>query len=201
VSTVGFNIPPITYIRSFLRWSRQAITCTGTDNKMQLNNREKHVKPNQMKPRQTSAQTDKANAQTELIWYSRLVRHPTRKRIRFILATTTKTQPHNLHSAATYALHQDELMYSWRLCEFIIEKNISLQSECQKYTHPPFQVPASNIVKITQLQSTDRANNNNNNNNQDNVYGAVIMAKPLREFTQAGRQTVTARQYMPRLCI
>ena len=26
-------------------------------------------------------------------------------------------------------------------------------------------------------------NNNNNNNNQDNVYGAVIMAEPLREFT------------------
>ena len=25
-------------------------------------------------------------------------------------------------------------------------------------------------------------NNNNNNNNQDNVYGAVIMAEPLREF-------------------
>jgi len=24
--------------------------------------------------------------------------------------------------------------------------------------------------------------NNNNNNNQDNVYGAVIMAEPLREF-------------------
>ena len=26
-------------------------------------------------------------------------------------------------------------------------------------------------------------NNNNNNNIQDNVYGAVIMAEPLREFT------------------
>ena len=26
--------------------------------------------------------------------------------------------------------------------------------------------------------------NNNNNNNQDNVYGAVIMAEPLREFTR-----------------
>ena len=24
---------------------------------------------------------------------------------------------------------------------------------------------------------------NNNNNNQDNVYGAVIMAEPLRDFT------------------
>jgi len=26
--------------------------------------------------------------------------------------------------------------------------------------------------------------NNNNNNNQDDIYGAVIMTKPLREFTQ-----------------
>jgi len=26
--------------------------------------------------------------------------------------------------------------------------------------------------------------NNNNNNNRDNVYGAVIMAEPLREFTR-----------------
>ena len=25
---------------------------------------------------------------------------------------------------------------------------------------------------------------NNNNNNRDDIYGAVIMAKPLREFTQ-----------------
>jgi len=28
------------------------------------------------------------------------------------------------------------------------------------------------------------SNNNNDNNNQDNVYGAVIMAEPLREFTR-----------------
>ena len=27
-------------------------------------------------------------------------------------------------------------------------------------------------------------NNNNNNNNHDNVYGAFIMAEPLREFTR-----------------
>ena len=27
-------------------------------------------------------------------------------------------------------------------------------------------------------------NNNNNNNKHGNVYGAVIMAKPLREFTR-----------------
>jgi len=26
--------------------------------------------------------------------------------------------------------------------------------------------------------------NNNNNNNHDNVYGAVIMAEPLQEFTR-----------------
>jgi len=27
-------------------------------------------------------------------------------------------------------------------------------------------------------------NDNNNNNKHDNVYGAVIMAEPLREFTR-----------------
>jgi len=27
-------------------------------------------------------------------------------------------------------------------------------------------------------------NNNNNNNKHNNVYGAVIMAEPLREFTR-----------------
>ena len=34
---------------------------------------------------------------------------------------------------------------------------------------------------------SDNNNNNNNNNNHDhhdNVYGAVIMAEPLREFTR-----------------
>jgi len=29
---------------------------------------------------------------------------------------------------------------------------------------------------------TINLNNDNNNNNHDNVYGAVIMAEPLREF-------------------
>jgi len=29
-----------------------------------------------------------------------------------------------------------------------------------------------------------QALNNNNNNKHDNVYGAVIMAEPLREFTR-----------------
>ena len=35
----------------------------------------------------------------------------------------------------------------------------------------------------TSPAATGSNNNNNNNNNQDNVYGAVIMAEPLREFT------------------
>ena len=35
----------------------------------------------------------------------------------------------------------------------------------------------------TSPAATGNNNNNNNNNNQDNVYGAVIMAEPLREFT------------------
>jgi len=34
------------------------------------------------------------------------------------------------------------------------------------------------------LHQTNAINNNNNNNNHDNVYGAVIMAEPLREFTR-----------------
>jgi len=33
-------------------------------------------------------------------------------------------------------------------------------------------------------QYNNSNNNNNNNNIQDNVYGAVIMAEPLREFTR-----------------
>jgi len=31
---------------------------------------------------------------------------------------------------------------------------------------------------------SNKISNNNNDNNQDNVYGAVIMAEPLREFTR-----------------
>ena len=38
------------------------------------------------------------------------------------------------------------------------------------------------------MASTTNNNNNNSNNNynntKENVYGAVIMADPLREFTQ-----------------
>jgi len=30
----------------------------------------------------------------------------------------------------------------------------------------------------------NNSNNNNNNNTKDDVYGAVIMAQSLREFTQ-----------------
>ena len=33
------------------------------------------------------------------------------------------------------------------------------------------------------MYSSDAIYNNNNNNIQDNIYGAVIMAEPLREFT------------------
>jgi len=34
------------------------------------------------------------------------------------------------------------------------------------------------------LLKTTTTTNNNNNNKHDNVYGAVIMAEPLREFTR-----------------
>ena len=37
--------------------------------------------------------------------------------------------------------------------------------------------PSSMVVNLC-------GNNNNNNNKHDNVYGAVIMAEPLREFTR-----------------
>ena len=37
--------------------------------------------------------------------------------------------------------------------------------------------------KVDCISSSTIPNNNNNNNNQDNVYGAVIMAELLREFT------------------
>jgi len=36
----------------------------------------------------------------------------------------------------------------------------------------------------TRLFSSRYNNNNNNNNKHDNVYGAVIMAEPLREVTR-----------------
>jgi len=34
------------------------------------------------------------------------------------------------------------------------------------------------------LKGQLKKTSNNNNNNHNNVYGAVIMAEPLREFTQ-----------------
>ena len=40
------------------------------------------------------------------------------------------------------------------------------------------------IDTITRYDRIHERNNNNNNNIQDNVYGAVIMAEPLREFTR-----------------
>jgi len=34
------------------------------------------------------------------------------------------------------------------------------------------------------MSTLKKQHNNNNNNKHDNVYGAVIMAEPLREFTR-----------------
>jgi len=42
------------------------------------------------------------------------------------------------------------------------------------------RIPGSRLLFQSQNNSY---NNNNNNNNLDNIYGSVIMAKPLREFT------------------
>ena len=43
---------------------------------------------------------------------------------------------------------------------------------------------ANGVILSTRLQKHSNNNNKNNNNNHDNVYGAVIMAEPLREFTR-----------------
>ena len=42
----------------------------------------------------------------------------------------------------------------------------------------------SKSLLLHSVESFTRSNNNNNNNKHDNVYGAVIMAEPLREFTR-----------------
>jgi len=40
-------------------------------------------------------------------------------------------------------------------------------------------------VEMNEMDNNNNNNNkNNNNNNHDNVYGAVIMAEPLQEFTR-----------------
>ena len=41
--------------------------------------------------------------------------------------------------------------------------------------------------------------NNDNNNSKDNVYGDVIMAQPLREFTRFTRMNTEQRQGTPGL--
>jgi len=40
------------------------------------------------------------------------------------------------------------------------------------------------LVHFIVMPPTVGNNNNNNNNNHNSVYGAVIMAEPLREFTR-----------------
>jgi len=42
----------------------------------------------------------------------------------------------------------------------------------------------SDALPLPVLHAAQYNNNNNNNNKHDNVYGAVIMAEPLREFTR-----------------
>ena len=49
--------------------------------------------------------------------------------------------------------------------------------------HNYFSKSLGNLFTLG-LKHNNNDNNNNNNNNQDNVYGAVIMAEPLREFTR-----------------
>jgi len=53
-----------------------------------------------------------------------------------------------------------------------------------QWLHYQFEVRQLRLIQfgLTVWDKLD-VNNNNNNNKHDNVYGAVIMAEPLREFT------------------
>jgi len=55
-----------------------------------------------------------------------------------------------------------------------------LQGRCPS-CHPTNSVKA---LKAKALMANNNTCNNNNNNNHDNVYGAVIMTKVMREFTR-----------------
>ena len=46
-----------------------------------------------------------------------------------------------------------------------------------------FAILSTTFTLVT-MADPDNNNNNNNSNNQVNVYGAVIMAEPLRKFTR-----------------
>jgi len=50
--------------------------------------------------------------------------------------------------------------------------------------HPSAASVPTTIFPLLCGFNNTNTNNNNNNNNHDNVYGAVIMAEPLREFTR-----------------
>jgi len=43
---------------------------------------------------------------------------------------------------------------------------------------------ANYLEQFSQFKMVCRDDSNNNTNTNDNVYGAVIMARPLREFTR-----------------
>jgi len=53
--------------------------------------------------------------------------------------------------------------------------------EVRRSTQP--SAPRGMTKWVSAFRLSNNNNNNNNNNNEDNVYGAVIMAEPLREFT------------------
>ena len=56
----------------------------------------------------------------------------------------------------------------------------------EDYRHFAVRKPmhVAQVMFVRQCHAVSASsNNNNNNNNQDSVYGAVIMAEPLPEFT------------------
>ena len=60
-------------------------------------------------------------------------------------------------------------------------------SRCLGRTHHECGYEAAELILIIY-------NNNNNNNNHDNIYSAVIVAEPLREFTRFTRWIQKWRQ-------
>ena len=53
------------------------------------------------------------------------------------------------------------------------------------------QLPVLNSYLLTYLLTVCLSNNNNNTNTNDNVYGAVIMVRPLQEVTRCSTTAVS----------
>jgi len=61
------------------------------------------------------------------------------------------------------------------------DRQTDRQTRWSKYIHTYIRFCIAHINSIESL-CTNRGQSNNNNNNRDDIYGALIMAKSLREF-------------------